>query len=407
MIPIEEKTEKQADQPEAMQIQISKLTATNTHIENKFTLGDLKEILKQYDNSDMLAQTGADLDENDLQPIPKIFRETANGRLNPYLCPYAQGLIRGCLPDGIGDKEIDAIKLLMKTNTLKRDASCDILAVCLDQVWLEFLGHPSSRSRPIPFVESVPINFWMCDPSAVSEAVISSSASISESFSSDDKVIVDSDLEKRRKKRQLLKQYYSEESSDGPDRIGNDMATVENMEVKPQEIDSPIYQDNCDNSHMGNVQYTALKLADLNIVAKIGGKVRAQLNHSQYISLIRLTDSFTEFLLQLNADLDELGNQSESSMSLSIPLVIPEVEFAVVCPYIAQLLPFSHPLDTYNSPTTNSSEGREGYVDTDIDLQDDPSGNPPDLMDINDQLITVTQDEEGTVDTSLALAEGA
>ncbi|WAR03200.1 UH1BL-like protein [Mya arenaria] len=389
VISVEERVENQPDRPGSLQIQISKLTASNTHIEDRFTLPDLKAMLNNYADCSLFDTSQVPNDHpNKMMAIPKIFYDFANARLNPYLCDYALDLVQGRLPDGFDHiEQVDeAIKLLLRTNTLKRDMRCDMWAVCLDQVWLEFLGVPTSRTRPVPFVESFPLTLWVCQPSLIPDGLLLPKnkwpSSNKDGVPEESKTDRDS-----RRSRKLLQQYYSEDS--GEDSSPTDSSSEGGMTTS-QSISS------CDNSD-GNVQYSAFQVADFNIVAKIGGKVRAQLSNPQYLFLMRLIDSVTDFNAQLNADMGDYMKKDASentSESFSIPLVIPEVEFAMVCPYIAELLPLTNigePVDgmeysgEVNEDLPGYTEGysmeyTQGYVERGSGTSEGEQGNQVDSI---------------------------
>ncbi|XP_053383939.1 bridge-like lipid transfer protein family member 3B isoform X2 [Mercenaria mercenaria] len=391
VISAEENVENQPDRPDSLQIQFSKITASNTHIENQFTFSDLQGLLSQYVDCDMFKCAAFPNDTCKLTSIPKIFQAFADSRVNPYLCDYILELLNGKLPNGFSEADIgtDAIKSLLRTNTLKRDMRCDMWGLCIDQVWLEFLGVPTSRTRPVPFVESFPLTLWICRPSSIPDDVIlprNSSSTLNGNFAENSESAENpEEKQNRRKTRQLLKQYYSEDSEESP----SDPKTDNNFQSNGLKDSN-----NCDTDE-GNVQYTALKVADFNLVAKIGGKIRAQLNNPQFLFLMRLTESLSNFQAQLNADVEDFlkGNNSPSQ-TFSMPIVIPDLEFAMVCPYIAELLPLSNPADILCSPNSESIDERDG--DTDSDVVGGTEGvNGVEVVEQPEQILTVIESDGG------------
>ncbi|XP_060600792.1 bridge-like lipid transfer protein family member 3B isoform X2 [Ruditapes philippinarum] len=384
VVSAEEKVEKQPDRPDSLQIQFSKITASNTHIENQFTFEDLQGLLSQYKNCDMFTCTDFPNDSGNLTSIPKIFQAFADSRVNPYLCGYILELLQGKLPNGFSEKDLgtDAVKTLLRTDTLKRDMRCDMWVFSIDQVWLEFLGVPTSRTRPVPFVESFPLTLWVCHPTAIPDDIIlpdNCSATVNGDCTENGE-------KGRRKTRQLLKQYYSEDNDDNS--LDSKDSSTQDNNLKDS--------NNCDIDD-GSVQYSAFKVADFNLAAKIGGKIRAQLNNPQYLFLMRVIESFSNFQLQLNADVEDFFKGSDTpAKTFAIPLCIPELEFAMVCPYIAELLPLSNP-DILCSPNSESMEEREVDVDTDSDIVGVTDGTSG-MEDIEqaDQTLTVTETNGGT-----------
>lgn len=357
VIPAEKKVENEPDRPNSLQIQISKLTASNTHVEEKFFMADLKTLLEQYSDCDMFATKEFPNDTQRLAAIPKIFHDFANARVNPYLCSYALDLVKGRMPDSLNESNLgtDALQVLLRTNTLKRDMRCDMWGLCLDQVWLEFLGVPTSRTRPVPFVESFPLTLWLCQSNVIPDGVVLPSNS-SSSISSGDNENTSEVERENRKNRKLLKHYYSDDSNKG--------SSPTDSSGEGRTASSSLSSNSCDIQR-NNVQYTSLKVADFDIVAQIGGKIRAQLSHPQYLFLMRLLESVTNLQTQVNADIEDFFTGDKSpAKSFSLPLVIPEIEFAMVCPYIAELLPLSTPADLLRSPTPEVSDGKDAYAES-------------------------------------------
>ncbi|KAL4224791.1 UHRF1 (ICBP90) binding protein 1-like [Mactra antiquata] len=379
VVPAEEKVENQPDRPESLQIQFSKVTVSNTHVEEQFHVSKLRDILQNYNKSDLFKNNEFPSDTKTVASIPEIFQDFADYRLNPYLTGYAYDLVRGRLPEGMKDSDFgqDAKQMLLRTNTLKRDMRCDIWTIGVDQVWVEFLGVPTSRTRPIPFIESFPITIWACEPSKVpSQAVMPSNSN--DTFEETKKA--------NRKTRKLLKDYYSKDSEESS-------AAGSEKEALGQKLSN-----NCDKDE-NDVQYTTLKVADFNIVAKIDSKIRAQLSNPQYLFLMRLIDSVTNFQSQLNADVEDFlkGSKSKSDgESFSIPLIIPDIEFAMVCPYIAELLPFTNPADILSSPHSGSIDGRGDTDSSDIHVDNDGCDVARDINDQQEHILTVTTTENGS-----------
>jgi len=367
VLPAEQKVENQPDRPNSLQIQISKLTASNTHIEDRFTMADLRAVLEQYPDCDMFHTNLFPNDMQSLASIPKIFHDFANSHVNPYLCSYAFDLVNGRQPESLCDTDlgIDAIQVLLKKNTLKRDMRCDMWGVNLDQVWLEFLGVPTSRTRPVPFVESFPLQLWICQSNRLPDGVVLPSSS-SDSITNKSEPERDQD---DRKSRKLLKQFYS---TDDNTEDSSPSTSTSKGRTKGRTMSSSTTSSTCD-IEKPHVQYTSLKVADVNIVAKIGGKVRAQLSNPQYLFLMRLMESITNLQTQVTADMKDFltANDNAPAMSISLPLVIPEIEFAMVSPYIAELLPLSDPIVQLRSQTPEDSDSKETYPEPlEIDVLD-------------------------------------
>ncbi|XP_060070789.1 bridge-like lipid transfer protein family member 3B [Ylistrum balloti] len=391
IVSAERKVENQPDRPEGVQLQVSKLCVTNTHVEEQTGRADLAEVLRHYTEGHLFTSSQYPNNNNPLTSLPPHFSTFASGRDNAYMQRYAKELVAGQLPQGM-ESQVgpEVIAKLLKTNTLKRNASFDVWSVCADQAWLEFVGVPVSKSRPIPFVESVPVTLWFCMPLVMDEAEtklkqnnqldvlgISGNSRRGSSNADSNSLTFDTDQgspaspHRDRPSRRLLKEYYSTDS--------------ESYDTSPEELPS-----SCDKtmkSSKSEDKGQSLQLATYNLVAKVGGPVKAQMSHSQFLFLMRLLESFTDFQTQLTADIEYFLGTSTVPTTFSVPLVVPDIEFVMVCPYVAELLPFTH-----NIPTSPSGASlRDGDLIEEEGLKEEIS--PQIDIDIGH----VTEDEDSRI----------
>uniref|UniRef100_A0A2C9JX98 Uncharacterized protein n=1 Tax=Biomphalaria glabrata TaxID=6526 RepID=A0A2C9JX98_BIOGL len=114
------------------------------------------------------------------------------------------------------------------------------------------------------------------------------------------------------------------------------------------------------------------------ILTKVQGKVRAQLNHFQYLFLLRLSESFTAFQNDLSADLEALEAKAfrkrklpkvppQSPSVTVIPLMLGELEFAVVCPYQMHQRTFSDDFSLVSPFLLGFSTGQDAVFGDDGD----------------------------------------
>ena len=67
----------------------------------------------------------------------------------------------------------------LTTYSFRPNAADDVWGVKVDQIWADFVGVPSSLDRPVPFIQPLPLNIWMCAAQGSSSASqISSLANI-------------------------------------------------------------------------------------------------------------------------------------------------------------------------------------------------------------------------------------
>lgn len=106
------------------------------------------------------------------------------------------------------------------------------------------------------------------------------------------------------------------------------------------------------------------------VLSKLSGKLRVQLNHFQYLFLMRLGESFAAFQTDLSADLLSICSTSKKSHLkkpvkpqpspiIIIPLVLKELEFAVVCPYQMHQRTFSDDFSMVSPFLQGMSSGQD------------------------------------------------
>ncbi|XP_061178016.1 bridge-like lipid transfer protein family member 3B isoform X2 [Saccostrea echinata] len=357
VVPFDEKCEL-PDFPSSVQLQISRMCATNTRVSGPFSRDSLSDIISNYAASPLFCTQKFPNDNNSLRAIPETFNTHAKNLENHFIEKRALDLLNGCAQK-FSQEEVNKI---WKSNTLKHDASFDMWCCHAEQVWLEFLGPSNVKSRPLPFVESIPLTLWISKspPKAGkegdksdkvmegSESRLPNGDSISVGEKSSKEEYSDSDREKRQTRR-LLKDYYSDES----------VTTSEESETS-QFQGSPSTCDTENGAKDDNVQYSALRVADFNVVAKIGpGPLKAQMTHSQYIFIMRLQESFTIFQTQMNADVSYFITTVSPTVTFSVPLMLSELEFAMLCPVVLENpgIPV-----TFISPPTSTS-GQDDLMD--------------------------------------------
>ncbi|XP_046559644.1 LOW QUALITY PROTEIN: UHRF1-binding protein 1-like [Haliotis rubra] len=382
IIPNEFRGEGQSERPEYLQLQMSKICATNTRVELKAERSDLAKILDVYEKEQLLRSEGFPRDDS-TTAIPPHFRAHADSRDNQYFDKGVKQKLSEFTSHEFLAGSVPGHEL--STNTLKRDAGCDMWCVLIDQVWLEFLLSLSSKSRPQPFVEAFPLALWICQPHSLEKSNCAKDSfkdfkSSNPGHKGVNEVKSDEGDRDKRPQRLLLKQYYSCDSDDEGHAKGDEGETAKDGSICDNDKEKPAVNA---NNLKEDVQYS-----DCHVVASVGGKLRIQLNHLQYVLLMRLNESFSKFQTQINSDLSSLG--SKDSMSMCVPLVLPQIEFAAVCPCLINQRCFP---DDFSSPVSpldklshltmpaskefaNADYPRIEFTESDMNLPSDVPSSP-------------------------------
>ncbi|XP_071832010.1 bridge-like lipid transfer protein family member 3B isoform X2 [Apostichopus japonicus] len=162
----------QPDRPQELQIQVSKLTATNCRIGTNLNRPFLSKLLQSLNRHKLVTDKstfpGATAD---ILLTPQVFWTHAfeqNFYTPEVITAYKEGKAvgNGAIPNS-SQVQGSAAALQMpklQTNSFRKDACNDVWGVEVDQIWAEFTGVPSSPDRPVPFVEPMPIHVWVSFP---------------------------------------------------------------------------------------------------------------------------------------------------------------------------------------------------------------------------------------------------
>lgn len=231
----------------------------------------------------------------------------------------------------------------------------DVWCLKLDPVWVDFYGARSvGPSRAIPFVDAVPVTIWLHgrsdidmlpndlipeqrpnppestnrpDSTASHESIILSVIGLKQSLL---------DLNNSNGNHQ---QQYRQESTDTsssnrsslchPPLIGDN--------VKKKVSDLGKENANHQSSTLPRVPVDsaaddASTMADLHVIAHVSNLVSVQIDHYQYLFLLRLAEELTELATFLSLDSKRILRAANVENSIIVGCVIPQVEVSLVMP---------------------------------------------------------------------------
>lgn len=204
----------------------------------------------------------------------------------------------------------------------------DVWCVKLDPIWIDFLGARSvGQNKSVPFVDAVPITFWIHGGSS---AKLNLSPSMP-SFSLHN-------LNPTEEERSL----YERNHSHGDNR--QDLNAINYNATNPfySPINDEISIDGDSttiNAKLSKPDNNELSLAssnddsaDLHVIAHVSNLVSLQIDHYQYLFLLRLAEEMTELSTFLTIDSKRILKDHAEDKSIVIGCVVPQVEVTFVMP---------------------------------------------------------------------------
>ncbi|XP_064088502.1 bridge-like lipid transfer protein family member 3B isoform X3 [Macrobrachium nipponense] len=293
----------QRDRPRAMHVQTSRLILSNVRSSDPTMPGSLASLatcLEAAQQGELFFASDFPSSPEDFQPICDKFVQHATAADNVRNPP----LIEGSVYEAFSGMKRDALWTQAR----------DVLFVYCDPLWVEFLGVPAVRNRPVPFVDAFPLSLWVYIKPKSSLSVTTekqNTESCSEKSNS-------------RPHRNLLRNFYSQDSS-----MKQDNYSLENT-----------FNANKDESEKGGG--SCRSEAALHVLAHTPSLVSVQLNHYQYLFLMRQVDVIAELTSYLTYDtIHILTHPNMAGVALSpdnlgdtiaVAAVIPQVDVSLVMP---------------------------------------------------------------------------
>lgn len=179
----------------------------------------------------------------------------------------------------------------------------DVWCIKLDPVWVDFYGARSiGQNRAIPFVDAVPITIWAHLKSDFDTKKLSEQLMSNQNISAMNEKKVDSQSES------LILSVASLQSLDN--MLFSNNLVNENVSSKQN-----LYSNDDDNNTKSSSENTKIPeddvndSADLHVITHVSNLVSVQIDHYQYLFILRLAEEITEMTTFLSMDSQRITNQ--------------------------------------------------------------------------------------------------
>ncbi|XP_036328195.1 UHRF1-binding protein 1-like isoform X4 [Rhagoletis pomonella] len=207
----------------------------------------------------------------------------------------------------------------------------DVWCIKLDPVWVDFLGARSlGANKSIPFVDAVPVTLWlhsgvgaMSKSAAAASIVNNSNTSSVKGFSVETNINCMDYADGRNLPRNP---FLSEEDV----RIGMDWKQQRSFNGAGESGDGAIGGGRAKET--GAKAANTERTADMHAIAHISNLVSVQIDHYQYLFLLRLAEEMTEMAMFLSMDAERILQKQNTKKSMIFGCVIPQIEVTLVMP---------------------------------------------------------------------------
>uniref|UniRef100_A0A1A9WW98 Chorein N-terminal domain-containing protein n=1 Tax=Glossina brevipalpis TaxID=37001 RepID=A0A1A9WW98_9MUSC len=303
----------QKDRPRIMQIQISRFALTNIR-ETGSSRADLAQALHSLQEGSLVFGSGFPSAKNDMCIVTdRILSHVAATDVAAGTGLISGGIAAVGVTDGSGR---NSIPKSASTQCLTRYAMWseprDVWCIKLDPVWIDFLGARSlNANKAIPFIDAVPITLWLHSGTGATGSEPSQS--------------VDGSVDHKH--------------CGGGDAGSDTILFTPKVSVEannPNKLPRNPFLDSEEDIYFERKSQTSSehneRTADMHAIAHISNLISLQIDHYQYLFLLRLAEELNEMSTFLSIDAERILHKHNNKKSLIFGCVIPQVEITFVMP---------------------------------------------------------------------------
>uniref|UniRef100_A0A1I8QCK1 Uncharacterized protein n=1 Tax=Stomoxys calcitrans TaxID=35570 RepID=A0A1I8QCK1_STOCA len=322
-------TANQKDRPKMMQIQISRFALTNIR-EMGSSRADLAQALHSLQEGSLVFGTGFPSARGDMCIVTdRILSHVAATDVgasaeSPAATFNASGHQQQSPPQQ--QHRSSSIPKSASLQNLSRYAMWseprDVWCIKFDPVWIDFMGARSlGANKSIPFVDAVPITLWLhSGTGAMSPNEPHSKTGSRKGSGGDD------DASQSGASTAKGPAFSMEANINRLDYANSNTKLPRNPFLDSEE------DINAGRKSQASSNASNERTADVHAIAHISNLVSVQIDHYQYLFLLRLGEEFSEMSTYLSLDAERILKKQNTSKSLILGCVVPQIEVTFVMP---------------------------------------------------------------------------
>lgn len=297
----------QRDRPKTMQVQVSRFAVTNIR-ETGSSRADLAQAIHSLQEGSLVFSSGFPSKPDDLSIVT-----------DRILSHIAATDISSTQPNSPNLYSLPSNQ--MSRYALWNDTR-DIWCIKIDPIWIEFLGVRSiGVNKVIPFLDAVPITLWIHGKSQVDDT-------IAEKMAEREKPKTTPPILKSNEMILSVTSLKTESHINDGSLLYDSVQSIRYSNLHYSDSDCDVNA----TSSATNVLNMDKKSADLHIIAHFGNLVSLQIDHYQFLFLMRLLEDINEVTTFLTIDSKRIMQEKNPDHSIILGCVIPQVEVTLVMP---------------------------------------------------------------------------
>uniref|UniRef100_A0A0K8W3Y0 UHRF1-binding protein 1-like n=1 Tax=Bactrocera latifrons TaxID=174628 RepID=A0A0K8W3Y0_BACLA len=319
----------QKDRPKIMQIQISRFAITNIR-EMGSSRADLAQALHSLQEGSLVFGTEFPAVNGDMCIVTdRILSHVAAADVGAPVPPQDPLQSQGQTQTSTSSQIPKSASVQNLSRYAMWSEPRDVWCIKLDPVWVDFLGARSlGPNKSIPFIDAVPVTLWLhsgagaMHKSPGASVNSNSCASFSMKGSSVETNINCMDFANGDSKNLPRNPFLSEEDV----RMG-DWKPQRSFNGASAGVDATAAAKANDK-----VPKNSERTADMHAIAHISNLVSVQIDHYQYLFLLRLAEEMTEMAMFLSMDAERILQKQNTKKSMIFGCVVPQIEVTLVMP---------------------------------------------------------------------------